>query len=113
MRQKNPFGLSVDGAVLIPQEYFALNHCPVAGFSLPDILPLFEYRVPIAFGLWLYLKNLTVRYIFVLRWCSCWINLIWFCRLLHPSRLLRLVCHELWFRADTRHSGQCGRLRAL
>ena len=30
--EKSLFGLSVDGAVLIPCEYFALNHCPVADF---------------------------------------------------------------------------------
>lgn len=56
MRQKIPFGLSVDGAVLIPCEYFALNHCPVADF-FAGIFYLCWVPVPIAFGLWLYLKG--------------------------------------------------------
>lgn len=110
MRQKIPFGLSVDGAVLIPCEYFALNHCPVADF-FAGIFYLCWVPVPIAFGLWLYLKGDRKVYL-RLRWCSCWL-ISSVCRLLHPSRCSALVCHELWFRADTRHSGQCGRLRTF
>ena len=54
--EKSLFGLSVDGAVLIPCEYFALNHCPVADF-FAGIFYLCWVPVPIAFGLWLYLKG--------------------------------------------------------
>lgn len=71
MRQKIPFGLSVDGAVLIPCEYFALNHCPVADF-FAGIFYLCWVPVPIAFGLWLYLKGDRKVYL-RLRWCSCWL----------------------------------------
>ena len=47
---------------------------------------------------------MTVRYIFVLRWCSCWL-ISSVLPAITSIPLLRLVCHELWFRADTRHSG--------
>ena len=54
--EKSLFGLFVDGAVLIPCEYFALNHCPVADF-FAGVFYLCWVPVPIVFGLWLYLKG--------------------------------------------------------
>ena len=54
--EKSLFGFSVDGTVLIPCEYFALNYCPVAD-CFAGIFYLCWVPVPIAFGLWLYLKG--------------------------------------------------------
>ena len=53
--EKFLFGIEENGTLLIPCEYFALHH------SVIDILAGFFYLcwvpVPIAFGLWLYLKK--------------------------------------------------------
>lgn len=54
--EKSLFGLSVDGTVLIPCGYFALNHCSAADF-FAGVFYLCWVPVPIAFGLWLYLKG--------------------------------------------------------
>ena len=54
--EKFLFGIEENGTLLIPCEYFALHHSVIA-----DILAGFFYLcwvpVPIAFGLWLYLKR--------------------------------------------------------
>lgn len=54
--EKFLFGIEENGTLLIPCEYFALHH-----FVIADILAGFFYLcwvpVPIAFGLWLYLKK--------------------------------------------------------
>ena len=54
--EKVLFGIEENGTLLIPCEYFALHHSVIA-----DILAGFFYLcwvpVPIAFGLWLYLKK--------------------------------------------------------
>ena len=54
--EKFLFGIEENGTLLIPCEYFALHHSVIA-----DILAGFFYlcwvTVPIAFGLWLYLKK--------------------------------------------------------
>ncbi|WP_423766805.1 phosphatase PAP2 family protein [Coprobacter fastidiosus] len=54
--EKSLFGIEENGSLLIPCEYFALHHSVIA-----DILAGFFYLcwvpVPIAFGLWLYLKK--------------------------------------------------------
>lgn len=54
--EKSLFGIEENGSLLIPCEYFALPHSVIA-----DILAGFFYLcwvpVPIAFGLWLYLKK--------------------------------------------------------
>ena len=54
--EKFLFGIEENGTLLIPCEYFALHHSVIA-----DILAGFFYLcwvpVPIAFGLWLYLKK--------------------------------------------------------
>lgn len=47
--EKSLFGLSVDGAVLIPCEYFALNHCPLP-ISLPGYSISVGYRFPLHSG---------------------------------------------------------------
>ena len=54
--EKTFFGLSVGGVTLIPCEYFAFNHCAIADF-FAGIFYLCWVPVPIAFGLWLYLKG--------------------------------------------------------
>lgn len=54
--EKSLFGIEENGVLLIPCEYFALHHSVIA-----DLLAGFFYLcwvpVPIAFGLWLYLKK--------------------------------------------------------
>lgn len=54
--EKSLFGISVDGTTLIPCEYFALHHGVVADF-FAGVFYLCWVPVPIAFGLWLYLKG--------------------------------------------------------
>ena len=54
--EKSLFGISINGTTLIPCEYFALNHCTTGDF-LAGIFYLCWVPVPIAFGLWLYLKG--------------------------------------------------------
>lgn len=54
--EKSLFGIHIDGQTLIPCEYFALHHCSVADF-MAGIFYLCWVPVPIAFGLWLYLKG--------------------------------------------------------
>lgn len=54
--EKSLFGISIDGTRLIPCEYFAQNHCTVGDF-FAGIFYLCWVPVPIAFGLWLYLKS--------------------------------------------------------
>ncbi|WP_373732243.1 phosphatase PAP2 family protein, partial [Bacteroides heparinolyticus] len=60
--EKSLFGLSFGGVTLIPCEYFALNHCSTADF-LAGIFYLCWVPVPIAFGLWLYLKGYRSVYL--------------------------------------------------
>ncbi|MDO4162960.1 MAG: phosphatase PAP2 family protein [Bacteroides sp.] len=54
--EKSLFGLTVDGVRLIPCEYFALHHCTVADF-MAGVFYLCWVPVPIAFGIWLYLRG--------------------------------------------------------
>ena len=54
--EKSLFGISIDGTRLIPCEYFAQNHCTVGDF-FAGIFYLCWVPVPIALGLWLYLKG--------------------------------------------------------
>ena len=54
--EKSLFGISVNGATLIPCEYFAIHHWPVADF-FAGVFYLCWVPVPIAFGLWLYLRG--------------------------------------------------------
>lgn len=60
--EKSLFGITVDGNLLIPCEYFVLNHCLVADF-FAGIFYLCWVPVPIAFGLWLYLRGDRVLYL--------------------------------------------------
>ena len=54
--EKSLFGISVNGDTLIPCEFFAMHHWPVADF-FAGVFYLCWVPVPIAFGLWLYLKG--------------------------------------------------------
>lgn len=55
--EKSLFGINMsDGVRLIPCEYFARYHCAVADF-FAGVFYLCWVPVPIAFGLWLYLKG--------------------------------------------------------
>lgn len=60
--EKSLFGLFFGDVTLIPCEYFALNHCSTADF-LAGIFYLCWVPVPIAFGLWLYLKGYRSVYL--------------------------------------------------
>lgn len=62
LAEKALFGISVGGETLIPCEYFALHHCTIADF-LAGIFYLCWVPVPIAFGLWLYLKGNRSMYL--------------------------------------------------
>ena len=54
--EKSLFGISVGNETLIPCEYFARHHWPVADF-MAGLFYLCWVPVPIAFGIWLYLKG--------------------------------------------------------
>lgn len=54
--EKSLFGITSGGEVLIPCEYFARHHCTFADF-LAGLFYLCWVPVPIAFGIWLYLKG--------------------------------------------------------
>ena len=54
--EKSLFGIEENGSLLIPCEYFALHH-PVIADILAGFFYLCWVPVPIAFGLWLYLKK--------------------------------------------------------
>lgn len=60
--EKSLFGVSQGGEVLIPCEYFALHHCTIADF-FAGIFYLCWVPVPIAFGVWLYLKGERATYL--------------------------------------------------
>ncbi len=60
--EKSLFGIASDGAELIPSEYFALHHC-AAGDLLAGLFYLCWVPVPVAFGLWLYLKGKRDTYL--------------------------------------------------
>ena len=60
--EKSLFGVSQGGEVLIPCEYFALHHCTIADF-FAGIFYLCWVPVPIAFGVWLYLKGERTTYL--------------------------------------------------
>lgn len=82
--EKMLFGISTEGGLLIPGEYFALHNC-----SLADALAGFFYLcwvpLPMAFGIWLYFKGdkktyLRFSYAFLL------VNLVGFCGYyIHPA----------------------------
>lgn len=54
--EKSLFGITSGGEVLIPCEYFARHHCVWADF-MAGLFYLCWVPVPIAFGIWLYLKG--------------------------------------------------------
>lgn len=82
--EKSLFGINDNGQVLIPCEYFAIHNCRIADF-LAGIFYLCWVPVPIAFGLWLYVKgerSLYLRFSMVF----LFVNLIGFAGYyLHPA----------------------------
>ncbi|MCI6495078.1 MAG: phosphatase PAP2 family protein, partial [Bacteroidales bacterium] len=55
--EKRLFGITVaEGAVLTPNEYFALHHCSAMDF-MSGIFYLCWVPLPIIFGIWLYFKG--------------------------------------------------------
>lgn len=82
--EKSLFGINDNGNILIPCEYFAIHNCRIADI-LAGIFYLCWVPVPIAFGLWLYLKgyrNLYLHFSMVF----LFVNLIGFAGYyLHPA----------------------------
>jgi hypothetical protein len=82
--EKALFGITDNGTLLIPSEYFALHNHPVIDF-LAGIFYLGWVPVPIAFGIFLYLKNkkdLFLRFSLVF----FFVNLLGFaCYYVHPA----------------------------
>ncbi len=60
--EKSLFGITVGGQTLIPCEFFAAHHCTIADF-MAGIFYLCWVPVPIAFGIWLYLKGKRQLYL--------------------------------------------------
>lgn len=82
--EKQLFGIPTAGSVLIPGEYFAIHHTPVADF-LAGCFYLCWVPVPLGFGLWLYCKGEYRSYLqFSLAFL--FVNLLGFCGYyLHPA----------------------------
>ncbi len=82
--EKALFGITVDGAVLIPCEYFTLHTSAIADF-LAGIFYLGWVPVPVAFGLYLYFKkdrDMFLRFAMVF----LFVNLLGFtCYYIHPA----------------------------
>ena len=82
--EKSLFGIQVDGNIITPCEYFAIHYCQIADF-FAGIFYLCWVPVPIAFGIWLYLKgyrNLYLRFSMVF----LFVNLIGFAGYyIHPA----------------------------
>lgn len=82
--EKALFGITVDGAVLIPCEYFNLHTTAIADF-LAGIFYLGWVPVPVAFGLYLYFKkdrDMFLRFAMVF----LFVNLLGFtCYYIHPA----------------------------
>lgn len=82
--EKTLFGITVDGAVLIPCEYFTLHTSAIADF-LAGIFYLGWVPVPVAFGLYLYFKkdrDMFLRFAMVF----LFVNLLGFaCYYVHPA----------------------------
>lgn len=82
--EKSLFGIQVDGNLITPCEYFAMHYCQIADF-FAGIFYLCWVPVPIAFGVWLYLKgyrNLYLRFSMVF----LFVNLIGFAGYyIHPA----------------------------
>lgn len=82
--EKNLFGINDNGKILIPCEYFAIHNNPILDL-LSGIFYLSWVPVPVAFGIYLYLKNdmnifLRFSLVFLL------VNLIGFtCYYIHPA----------------------------
>jgi hypothetical protein len=82
--EKSLFGIVDNGIRLIPSEYFALHNHPVADF-LAGIFYLGWVPVPVAFGIYLYLKkrkSLFLQFAMVF----LFVNLLGFvCYYIHPA----------------------------
>lgn len=82
--EKALFGITVNGAVLIPCEYFNLHTTAIADF-LAGIFYLGWVPVPVAFGLYLYFKkdrDMFLRFAMVF----LFVNLLGFtCYYIHPA----------------------------
>lgn len=82
--EKSLFGISYDGSLLIPGEFFAINHCALADI-LAGIFYLCWVPLPLAFGIYLYFKGdkknyLRFSYAFLL------VNFLGFCGYyIHPA----------------------------
>lgn len=89
--EKSWFGINDNGNLLIPCEYFTLHNWKFADF-MAGIFYLCWVPVPIAFGIYLYLKkerSLYLRFAMVF----LFVNLIGFAWLLYSSGRSPLVCY--------------------
>lgn len=82
--EKSLFGIGAGAARMIPGEYFAAHHCGVADF-MAGLFYLCWVPVPLAFGIYLYLKGDRRSYLrFSLAFLL--VNLIGFCGYyIHPA----------------------------
>ncbi len=82
--EKSLFGINVENGLLIPGEYFLIHHCNIADF-MAGIFYLCWVPVPLAFGLYLYLKGQKRAYLhFSLAFL--FVNLLGFCGYyIHPA----------------------------
>ena len=82
--EKSLFGIHENGTIITPCEYFAIHHCQIADF-FAGIFYLCWVPVPIAFGIWIYLKgnrDLYLRFSMVF----LFVNLIGFAGYyIHPA----------------------------
>jgi hypothetical protein len=82
--EKSLFGIHENGTIITPCEYFAIHHCQIADF-FAGIFYLCWVPVPIAFGIWVYLKgnrDLYLRFSMVF----LFVNLIGFAGYyIHPA----------------------------
>lgn len=82
--EKSLFGITTAAGVITPCEYFAAHHCTVADI-MAGVFYLCWVPVPLAFGLYLYIKGDRRNY---MRFSCCWllVNLLGFCGYyIHPA----------------------------
>ena len=99
--EKSLFGVMDNGLLVTPCEYFAAHNWPIADV-FAGIFYLCWVPVPIR-SLPVFQegkKNLPSLCVSIL---VCQFD--WFCRLLYSSGRSALVCHQLRFRTDIKHTG--------
>lgn len=101
--EKSLFGVMDNGLLVTPCEYFAAHNWPIADVFCRNLLPLLGSRSHPVRSLPVFQegkKNLPSLCVSIL---VCQFD--WFCRLLYSSGRSALVCHQLRFRTDIKHTG--------